>query len=68
MSCIGTCTSVGKKEKLKKLGFDVHLFDAKDPELVFLFSVFGIFTLLRGWGWGWGWGWDWDVVRRGEFF
>ncbi|KAI3799060.1 hypothetical protein L1987_34350 [Smallanthus sonchifolius] len=29
----GTCTRVAKKEKLKKLGFDVHLFDANDPEL-----------------------------------
>ncbi|KAL8247037.1 hypothetical protein R6Q59_008253 [Mikania micrantha] len=28
----GTCTSVDKKEKLKKLGFDVYLFDAYDPE------------------------------------
>lgn len=29
----GTCTSVAKKEKLEKLGFNVHLFDANDPEL-----------------------------------
>ncbi|KAK9061827.1 hypothetical protein SSX86_019010 [Deinandra increscens subsp. villosa] len=29
----GTCISVAKKEKLKKLGFDAHLFDANNPEL-----------------------------------
>ncbi|KAI7744163.1 hypothetical protein M8C21_020781 [Ambrosia artemisiifolia] len=29
----GTCTSPAKKEKLKKLGLDVHLFDANHPEL-----------------------------------
>ncbi|XP_024975952.1 uncharacterized protein LOC112513807 isoform X2 [Cynara cardunculus var. scolymus] len=29
----GTCTSVAKKEKLDKLGFNVHLFDANEPEL-----------------------------------
>ncbi|GJW61544.1 hypothetical protein Tco_0110879, partial [Tanacetum coccineum] len=28
----GTCTSIAKKEKLKDMGFDVHLFDANnDP-------------------------------------
>ncbi|KAJ0704159.1 putative NAD(P)-binding domain superfamily [Helianthus annuus] len=29
----GTCTSAVKKEKLKKLGLDVHVFDANHPEL-----------------------------------
>ncbi|KAI3722539.1 hypothetical protein L2E82_33578 [Cichorium intybus] len=29
----GTCTSVSKKEKLEKLGFNVHLFDATEPKL-----------------------------------
>ncbi|KAL4577370.1 hypothetical protein LXL04_013479 [Taraxacum kok-saghyz] len=43
----GTCTSVSKKEMLEKLGFNVHLFDATDPKLVFFLLNFRPFIFMN---------------------